>query len=1033
MNKLVLLLACIFLSIQISSAQGTVRGKITDESGEALIGVGIALITDTTVGATTDFDGNFSIDLPRDTASIIVDYTGFEKIVELFDFKNEKIILRDYILKVPTTLLNEVVVTAKATKANDYFLENIKKKSAVSLDYVSAESMKKIGDSNITAAVSRVSGVSTNGSFITVRGIGDRYVQTAINGAQIPTLDPFTNNIKLDIIPSSLVDNVIISKTASPDLPGDWTGAYISVETKDYPEKFTLNVESQVGYNENVSFKPVLTNATSSTDWLGYDNGYRDYKHEEFSNYKSQLSNYDIFMSLGLQDYYKGFGVTKDWTYFQPQVSGTLDRLGFVELGILPKAKFDDPASIAEAELKFRTGGYREKAFEIFNRNASEANKKFANNWTTFQKENTTNQSHSFSIGNQTKIFGKQFGYIVGLKYSTNVQYDPEIELNKTESSIFNNGTEPSIVESGIHKIARYTNGWNGLINVAYKFNTFHNISAMYMSNTIGINSLREGTTIVTGSSDPFILSSSQFYESRVQSIYQFKTDNYFPKKKIKLESNFTYTKGNSKAPDFKRFRFFEIDSTSYYYHRPSFADDPLSRDFRYLNENLLDAKFSIEIPIGKNNSMKRKIKTGASFKSLTRKYDQYNYELVFDKGSPYAYNKDLVDFFDERHFAISSGKNADYAYDERNNDPNHTKGYSNVLGLFAMADYQINNKLRVTGGIRGENIDLYVDALKYDSLNLPRNDLRRIYEGALISNPGVLRKWSLLPSINTIYRFNNDENNPIQLRMSYGRTLARPSLREYTESIAYDFELRTEVFGNSTLKMVDVDNFDIRMETYFKSGDNLTLSAFYKNFNNHIELIYLNGGFSWSNSNNSFVKGVEIEGRKKIGKYFELNANVSLVNSKSNVVGYTLLLNVPTRTQVWFPIDTFSRVMFGQAPFVINGLITYKADKIGLNASIGYNVQAKRLVIQGTRYPSDQTLAVPNVYEMPRHLLDFKISKNLFKRFNLSITIKDILNAPIRRSYSYIDASDEEVDYYLDFDKQTYGTNYLMSLSYKI
>ncbi|HOO09492.1 MAG TPA: TonB-dependent receptor plug domain-containing protein, partial [Cyclobacteriaceae bacterium] len=78
-----------------------------------------------------------------------------------------------------------------------------------------SELIKKTGDANVTAAIARVSGVSTNGSFITVRGIGDRYIKTMINGMRIPTLDPFTNNIKLDIFPSSLVDNIIITKTAS--------------------------------------------------------------------------------------------------------------------------------------------------------------------------------------------------------------------------------------------------------------------------------------------------------------------------------------------------------------------------------------------------------------------------------------------------------------------------------------------------------------------------------------------------------------------------------------------------------------------------------------------------------------------------------------------------------------------------------------------------------------------------------------------------------------------------------------------------
>ena len=98
------------------------------------------------------------------------------------------------------------------------------------------------------------------------RGIGDRYIRTTINGAQIPTLDPFTNNIKLDILPASLIDNIVITKTSTPELSGAWAGAYISVDTKDFPERFTLNVETQLGYNEQTSFKSVLSNGESKTD-----------------------------------------------------------------------------------------------------------------------------------------------------------------------------------------------------------------------------------------------------------------------------------------------------------------------------------------------------------------------------------------------------------------------------------------------------------------------------------------------------------------------------------------------------------------------------------------------------------------------------------------------------------------------------------------------------------------------------------------------------------------------------------------------
>ena len=155
-------------------------------------------------------------------------------------------------------------------------MENVKINSATTIDYVSSETMKKTGDANVTAAVARVSGVSTNGGMITVRGIGDRYVKTTLNGSRIPTLDPLTNNIKLDIFPSSLVDNIIITKTASPDLPGDFSGAYLSVETKDYPEKLEVNVESQFGYNDQTSFKEIISSQRSKTDWLGFDNGLRN-------------------------------------------------------------------------------------------------------------------------------------------------------------------------------------------------------------------------------------------------------------------------------------------------------------------------------------------------------------------------------------------------------------------------------------------------------------------------------------------------------------------------------------------------------------------------------------------------------------------------------------------------------------------------------------------------------------------------------------------------------------------------------------
>lgn len=1044
MNRIVFIVLLLCTCFAISNAQGTVRGKITDENGETLIGVTMYSKSDVNIGAATDIDGNYSIELPDDKPHIIViEYIGFETIEDTIQVSNGQVLIKDYTMVVPAVKMDEVVVVAKQERAKAYYMESIKKRSAVTLDYVSAESMKKIGDSNVTAAVTRVAGVSTNGSFITVRGIGDRYVLTAINGSQIPTLDPFTNNIKLDIIPSSLVDNVIISKTASPDLSGDWTGAYISVETKDYPEKFTLNVESQVGYNNNSSFKNILANDKSSTDWLGYDNGLRDRTHNPNIFYQ-RPTDYNMFLNLGLGDFYKGLGVTSDWENLSNQeAKDNYYKLGLVELGLLPKGLINDREALKIAETKFNSEGYRTKAFESLNGKVSELGKTFANNWKSYQQRSSTNLSQSFSLGNQSTILGKQIGYILGFRYGQTIQYDANSSAYRVRDSELRpdeNGklTVPVLDASANPEISRYSNGWSALFNLSAKLLANNNSSFMFMPNFIGTNNLRENLLFDNG---PARFQSSQFYEQRRQLIYQAKTEQYFPQSKIKLELNASYTKGKSIVPDFKKYAFSvnEFDTTQYFYNQTELGNDLLYRVYRYLNEDLLDSRVSIDIPISENPSFVRKIKIGGAYKNLDKSYDQYNYAVDFgdDNKKRLVPNKDLVSFFDLENFSPIKDSNnktvLPYYYANQDLPPNHTKGMTAISAVYAMTDYSFSKKVRVSGGLRVEHTNLKVDAVAYDTLNLKRNDIRRNYIGALISNPGKLNSLNFLPSINFIYKLNNDEVFPTNLRLNYSKTLARPSLREYSESIIYDFELRTDVFGNADLKLVDVNNYDLRFEKYFSNGDNISASLFYKDFKNHIEVVYLNGGLSWSNTLGSYVQGLEFEGRKKIGKNFEFSANVSLVKSKSTVIDYALFLDVASGVQTRVPIDTFSRVMFGQSPLVINAILSHKFEKLGLSTSLAYNMQAPRLVIQGGRDVADISKNVPDIYEMPRHLVDLKLIKSLTKNFDLSFTIRDLLNSPIRRSYKYVDSNSKNLGYLVDFDKFTYGTNFLMSISYKL
>jgi hypothetical protein len=112
---------------------------------------------------------------------------------------------------------------------------------------------------------------------------------------------------------------------------------------------------------------------------------------------------------------------------------------------------------------------------------------------------------------------------------------------------------------------------------------------------------------------------------------------------------------------------------------------------------------------------------------------------------------------------------------------------------------------------------------------------------------------------------------------------------------------------------------------------------------------------------------------------------------------------------------------MFGQAPYIINAIASYKNDKIGVIATLSYNIQGPRLVI------SSSIKGLADVYELQRNLIDLKISKSLGDHFVTNITIRDVLNAPVNRSYKLPDGT------YQIYDKFRYGTNFNLGIAYKL
>jgi hypothetical protein len=990
----------------------TIRGKVVDDKGETIIGAGVALKSNRTIGTTTDLDGNYSLKLPDTTTQILViSFVGYQSIEEAVTPSKGNVMIKNFVMKSSALEMKEVEVTAKVVKAKEYYVESMKKNSATTMDYISSETIKKTGDANVTAAIARVAGVSTNGSFITVRGIGDRYVRTGINGLRIPTLDPFTNNIKLDLFPASLIDNVIITKTASPDLPGDWAGAYISVETKDYPEELTVNVESTFGYNNQSTFKDVISSQRSSTDWLGYDNSLRDRSHIDYVQTIKTPTDYQQFVGLGLGGYYNSMGVTNDnWL----KNADTYYRLGLVQLGLLAPALINDNAAYQGARAQYTNGSYSSQAFAALNSEVADYGKSFPDNWNTLYRKAPLNFSQSFSVGNQTKLFGKSFGYLFGFRYGSNIQYDADSKSNRVKSDM-------GLTSSANQEVSKESNGWSALLNLAYKLNPNNSFSLLCMPNLTGVNNVFYARDTIDASNN-YLLTKSQFYEQRRQLIYQFKSEHYIPSLKLKAELNASYTNGKSSAPDFKNVQYWYTPSSHTYEIDPSIRDG-VHRYYRYLTDNLYDSKLALEFPLSKKTGLVRKIKFGGAYQRNDKVSDQYDYQVMFTGNSQLA-NDNLDEFFSPQNFGIHNYVDADGIpqstindyYQLINNPANHTFGKSEIEAGFIMVDYSITPRLRFSGGGRMEFASVYTDVFKFDSLGYAANDPRRNYSSAYpLINPGKLHETDLLPSGNLIYKVKNDETVPVNLRLNYSRLIARPSIRELSDVALLDYEYREFVFGNSDLKSVHINNYDIRLESYFKSGDNVSVSLFYKDFRNHIEMVK-SVGLTWQNVDKSFASGVEVEGKKILTKHFDVRANIAVIKSETHFVRSRI--DFPGGVRQYIPEDTVTRTMFGQAPYLVNGILTYKADSLGLSVSLSYNLQGSRLVI------ASDNPAIPDIYELPRHLIDLKATKKIGKHFSTSLTVRDILNSSIIRSYK---------DWNIVYDKYTYGTNYLFSVAYKL
>ena len=259
----------------IAGAQAPTTGRLVGRVIDAANGAGLSdagvQVVGTTLGTMSGVDGRFTIvNVPAGTVTITVRRIGYspKTITGLF-LEAGKTLQQDISLGQASVQLSATVVTADAERGSVNSALDAQKNSVNVVSSVTAEQIAKSPDGDAAQAVGRVSGVSVqDGKYVFVRGLGDRYTQTSLNGARIPSPEPEKKVVPLDLFPTGLLQTITTIKTFTPDQPGDFSGAQVDIQTKEFPAQRTWAMSTSTGGSDAVVGRRVVMPGRASGDLL---------------------------------------------------------------------------------------------------------------------------------------------------------------------------------------------------------------------------------------------------------------------------------------------------------------------------------------------------------------------------------------------------------------------------------------------------------------------------------------------------------------------------------------------------------------------------------------------------------------------------------------------------------------------------------------------------------------------------------------------------------------------------------------------
>ncbi len=681
-----LLLTVVLLSIGlVVSAQdnGTIRGKLTESTyGEAVMYANVTLQSDPSTGSETDLDGNYEISLPAGTYTIVASYVGLaDKIITDVIVSSGEVIVIDILMEEVVEVIGgedgPITITAEALNNTENAILSIQRKATTIQDGISAKEISRFSAGNAADAMKRVTGASVvDGKYVFVRGLGDRYSSAQLNGQQLPSTDPYRNSMQLDLIPANLLDNVIASKTFTPDQPGNFTGGNVNLVTKSFPEQFTISASISLGYNTQSSLQDdFLTHRGGDTDWLGYDDGTRD-----------------LPAALMSETYLTG-------------------------------------VSAASAS---RARGDEELA-NLLDDAARSLSQQHEPNFMTSQ----LNQNYSLSIGNQYSLGGAKLGVIFGGNFRRNFQLYNDGVFSYWENT---DSEAPSLNIDRNLADRRGTEspqlGGFGSVSLKFGDRIQSKVSLIGIYNHIADKDSRllEGSfpAIISGNGI-FQTRTLRFREREFQD-YQISGEHVFGDGGIKFEWGGSYVQTTQDDPDFRQFsNTFRIrnNTDTLYFISPAEFDLPF-HFYRDLKDEQYSYKADLTIPFAQNDSTGSRFnefKFGFFYSDKDRVFNDNVNQIQLGRSENYAGDADIF-FGDDNLGIIDFDPEARLPYTiglfpinfAKATDENSYTGFETVTSFYGMVNYDFK-LFKLILGARVEQTDIALRNKADDEASIEETD----------------------------------------------------------------------------------------------------------------------------------------------------------------------------------------------------------------------------------------------------------------------------------------------------------------------